>query len=407
MKRTVLIIMTQFLLVTAFSYGCSEDDNGPSPEESNGEAGNETAWKDYVFGVDLSYVNQVEDHGGVYKTENGEVDPFEFLSDKGANLTRVRLWHSPDWVKDIYGESTPVYSGFQDAAKTIQRAQEAEMASLLDFHYSDRWADPGHQDVPKAWENITDINVLCDSVYNYTYYVLDQLNQKGLLPEMVQIGNETNCGMMMTNVPDDFPSLNVCEGNWNQFGKVVNSAIDAVRDIETDSGDEIKIALHIADPKNLEWWTDDVIHEGNVTDFDVMGFSYYHIWHTEIGFDELPGLVSRVKDRFNKEILVMETAYPFTTANNDNYGNIYSAQHDPIEGFPVSQVGQKDFMITLNQNMIDAGAMGVIYWEPAWISSNMQDLWGTGSSWENCAFFNFSGYPTDVVDYLGHEYDGQ
>jgi arabinogalactan endo-1,4-beta-galactosidase len=145
--------------------------------------------------VDLSYVNQVEDHGGVYKQSGEAADPFEVLSDKGANLTRVRLWHNPDWVKDVYGQATPLYSGLADLAKTIERAHQSGMAVLLDFHYSDTWADPGHQDVPAAWKNITNIGVLCDSVYNYTYNTLDYLKNKDLLPQMVQIGNETNPGM--------------------------------------------------------------------------------------------------------------------------------------------------------------------------------------------------------------------
>jgi arabinogalactan endo-1,4-beta-galactosidase len=405
MKKQQILIILAFLFATVLSHACSEDEkNEPDNTKPKDEVTEKPGLEDFIHGVDLSYVNQVEDHGGQYKQDNESVDPFEVLSDKGANLTRVRLWHNPEWVKDIYGQATPLYSGLNDVAKTIERAHQNGMAVLLDFHFSDTWADPGHQEVPAAWKNITNIDVLCDSVYNYTYNTLKYLKDKDLLPQMVQIGNETNPGMMTTGTPDGFPDLNVYDGHWAAFGQVVNAGIKAVRDMENQSGEEIKVALHIADPKNLDWWMADVISNGKVTDFDIMGFSYYHLWHTTISFDALPGLVSQLKATYGKELLVMETAYPFTTDHNDNYGNIYSSETAPLDGFPYSVEGQKQFLTTLSQNMSDAGALGVIYWEPAWITSGMKDPWGTGSSWENCALFDFSGNVTEAADYLGLEY---
>ena len=400
-KQSSILIMAFLFLVTLFSYACSgQDDSKP---ENNVDEPN-TALEEYILGVDLSYVNQIEDHGGTYKKNNQIKDPFRLLADKGANLVRVRIWHNPDWVKDIYGEGTIIYSGPEDVAKTIRRAHDEGMSALLDFHYSDTWADPGSQDVPRAWQDIVDIEILQDSVYNYTYRILSWLNKQDLLPEMVQIGNETNPGMMTTNTKTGFPDLNVYDGNWENFGKVVNSGLQAVHDIEKETGKTVKTALHVADPKNLDWWLNDAINKGNISDFDIMGFSYYHIWHTEVAFDELPDLVSQVKSKYNKDIMVLETAYPFTTDANDSYNNIYSSQNPPLEGFPYTIEGQKHFLITLNQNMADAGAIGVVYWEPAWITSAMQDLWGTGSSWENCALFDYSANITEAADYLGEEY---
>ncbi|MFW6350932.1 MAG: glycoside hydrolase family 53 protein [Bacteroidota bacterium] len=405
MKDSHILLIFLFLFVTGISFACSEDKkNEPDNSETNDEINEKPVMEEFIRGVDLSYVNQVEDHGGIYKKDDQPADPFEILSDKGASLTRVRLWHNPDWVKEIYGQAAPLYSGLRDVAKTIERAHQSGMAVLLDFHYSDTWADPGHQDVPAAWKNITNIDVLCDSVYNYTYNTLEYLNERNLLPQMVQIGNETNPGMMTTGTPEGFPNLNVYDGNWPSFGQALNAGIKAVRDMENQSGKEIKIALHIADPKNLEWWMADVINQGKVTDFDIMGFSYYHLWHTTIAFDELPNLVSQLKETYGRDLLVMETAYPFTTGYNDDYGNIYSSETNPLEQFPYTLDGQKQFLTTLSQNMEDAGALGVIYWEPAWITSGMKDLWGTGSSWENCALFDFSGNITKAADYLGQDY---
>jgi len=132
--------------------------------------------EEFAMGVDLSYVNQIEDHGGIYR-DSGEVrDPFQIMKSHGANMVRVRLWHSPLWVRDVYGDpGKTLYSGYDDVEKTIRRAKELGMAVNLDFHYSDRWADPGHQVPPVAWKEITSLEVLKDSVYNYTFDVLKRL----------------------------------------------------------------------------------------------------------------------------------------------------------------------------------------------------------------------------------------
>ena len=393
--------LLQILFLSAFLVvSCTDDNDIPDPDPN----GNGTSPAGFAMGVDLSYVNQIEDHGGIYRENGVQVDPFEVLQKHGANAVRVRLWHNPDWVYDLYNHDVPLYSGYEDVEKTIRRAKNAGMNVMLNFHYSDVWADPGRQDVPMAWQNITDIHVLADSVFNYTYDVLGRLYAEGLLPEIVQIGNETNCGMMYTNAPSGFPALNVCQGNWQNFGIVANAAINAVREMDAVAGQETTIALHVADPNNLGWWLGDVINKGQVTDFDVMGFSFYHIWHTSVAYNAIPALVENLKNTYNRDFMLLETAYPFTTANNDNYPNIYYNQ-PPLPGFPYSVEGQRDFMIDITRKMMDAGAIGVFYWEPAWITSGMNDLWGVGSSWENCAFFNFSGNLTDVVEYFTWDYD--
>ncbi|KAF0201799.1 MAG: arabinogalactan endo-1 [Bacteroidetes bacterium] len=388
------------ILFAVSVFSCSDDNKVSDPDPDD----NGISPAEFAMGVDLSYLNQIEDHGGIYLKNGVQVDPYEALKKHGANTVRLRLWHNPDWVYDLYSHEVPLYSGYEDVEKSIQRAKNAGMSVLLDFHYSDVWADPGHQDVPAAWHNITDIDVLADSVYNYTYNVLSKLMSKNLLPEMVQIGNETNCGMMMTGVPSGFPALNVCQGNWVNFGKIINAAISAVRDIDDLADQNTVVALHVADPRNLNWWLNDVINKGKVTDFEVMGFSFYHIWHTEVAYNAIPALISQLISTYKRDVMLLETAYPFTTANNDNYSNLYYNQ-PPLAGFPYTPQGQRDFMIDITQKMMDAGAIGVFYWEPTWITSDMIDLWGGGSSWENCAFFNYSGNLTNVVEYFTWEYD--
>lgn len=387
------------LFLGLFLLSCSDNNDLVDPDPDNGILPG-----GFVMGVDLSYVNQVEDQGGVYREHGAEVDPFEVLGRHGADMVRLRLWHNPDWIVDLYPHEVPLYSGFEDVKKSIMRARQHGMEVLLDFHYSDVWADPGRQHVPEAWSHITEINILADSVYNYTFKVLHDLYEANLKPEMVQIGNETNCGMMTTNTTSGFPLLNVCQGHWQNFGIVVNAAIRAVRDVDALSAKHTRVALHVADPKNLQWWLHDVINKANVVDFEIMGFSYYHIWHNTVSFNSIPGLIRQLRETYNRDFMVLETAYPFTTANNDNYPNIFHNQ-PPLDGFPYTVEGQRNFLIAFSQNMIDAGAAGLFYWEPAWITSNLTDLWGTGSSWDNCTFFNFSGNLTEVVEYFTWEYD--
>lgn len=398
--RKLQIIFVLLLL----SFSCT--DKKPVAEEEPKEEEHTGAFSlnEFVMGVDLSYVNQVEDHGGVYRDSVKIRDPFRIMKNHGGNMVRVRLWHNPVWVRTVYNnQQKTLYSGFADVVKTIQRAKALGMAVNLDFHYSDSWADPGKQKPPVAWENITSLQVLKDSVYNYTFSVLNKLNKLGLMPEMVQIGNETNCGMMTTGTKSGFPNLNGCSEKWQDLGAVMNSGIKAVRDVSAQSAVKTKVALHVADPKNVEWWVGKIMTSAAVTDFDIIGMSYYPLWHTTIGFGNLPDLISKLKSTFNKKVMILETAYPWTTEYADSYNNQFGSQ-SPLIGYPFTKEGQTQFMTNLCQNVMNAGGSGVFYWEPAWTSSQLKDLWGTGSSWENCTFFDFSGNVLPVIDYMRSTY---
>ena len=357
----------------------------------------------FCMGVDLSYVNQVEDNGGVFKMNDVEMDPYEIFAKTGANTVRVRLWHNPDWYKDIYGTDGRLYSDLNDVTKTIQRSKEMGMAVNLDIHYSDVWADPGHQQPPEAWSQIKDIDVLKDSVYNYTFQTLHYLSENGIMPEFIQIGNETNCGMMISDVEPQFPNLNVCKGHFDSLGIIINADIQAVRDASASTDIKPKIILHVADPKNLTWWFENIIHEGKVKDFDIIGFSYYFKWHTEIPFHELGKKIAEIKGQFQKEVMIVETAYPFTDKNIDEYNNIFGLDK-PVDGYPYTVQGQYNYLKDLTQMVIDAGGTGVMYWEPAWITSQMRDLWGKGSAWENNTLFDFQGNLLPSINYLTYPY---
>lgn len=350
-------------------------------------------WSQFVMGVDLSYVNAVEDHGGTYLDSGIVKDPFIIVNKYGANTVRVRLWHSPEnWQATL--NNGKIYGNLDDAEKTIRRAKSAGMAVNLDLHYSDTWADPGKQEIPNAWKQLS-LPVLADSVYQYTYRILTYLKQKNLTPEMIQVGNETNGGML-------FSTGKVQNDNWHPFATLLNSGIKAVRDFAATSVVKPKIILHIAKPENADWWTGNIISSG-VTDFDILGISYYPNWSNVISLEGVGDIISRLRLNYNKEVMIVETAYPWTSQSNDSYNNIISGSTGFV-GYGVSRDEQLRFMIDLTQQVKRAGGSGIMYWEPGWLSSGLKDLWGTGSSWENNTFFDFNGNALPVLQFMHHKY---
>jgi arabinogalactan endo-1,4-beta-galactosidase len=331
----------------------------------------------FYFGADLSYVNQILDHDGIFQVQGVPQSPYQIFHDHGANLVRLRLWHNPTWIKEVYDpDESPLYNDLFDVEKAARLSKAQGMNVLLDFHYSDSWADPGTQEIPKAWLAIKSMDVLKDSVYNYTFKTLQYLNEEGLMPEFVQVGNETNCGMLYESNGDPvngFPSCNGCNGQWANLRAVISSGVKAIRDASATSTIKPKILLHVADPKNVDWWFDNVLGGGGI-DFDIIGFSFYPIWHTTVPVAQLSDRVAGFKSKYSKDVMILETAYPWTTAGDDSYHNIFGSQ-TPTVGFPFTQQGQLEMMKAIVQETMDGGGIGVVYWEPAWISSNMKDFW--------------------------------
>jgi arabinogalactan endo-1,4-beta-galactosidase len=204
--------------------------------------------KKIYLGVDLSYINEIESCGGIYRSNGDLVDPFELFAEKGTNLVRVRLWHNPEINR---------FSGFEDVKNTIKRAKENKMEVLLDFHYSDIWADPHNQIIPRAWKDIRDQSVVGDSVFRYTLKTLLDLNNEGLLPEFVQVGNETNIEVLQPA-----GSMVVDSINWPRNIFLMNKGIAAVKEASKVTGKEINIMIHIAQPENAFWWFRAAIDHG-------------------------------------------------------------------------------------------------------------------------------------------------
>jgi arabinogalactan endo-1,4-beta-galactosidase len=336
------------------------------------------------LGADLSYVNEMEDCGAVYRKHGRPADPFALLKSAGGNLVRVRIWNDAKWTR---------YGNLEDVKKTIARARAQHLQVLLDFHYSDDWADGDKQIAPAAWAGLGS-EAQAKALYDYTREILAALDRDGLMPELVQVGNETNPELMggTKHKPID----------WRRNALLLNAGLHAVR----DSGRVGRIAprtmLHIAQPENVEPWFEAATSAG-VTDYDLIGISYYRKWSTR-SIAELGETIGRVKARFGKDALVVETAYPFAGEGADQAPNLLGPD-TLIPGYPATPAGQKRYLVDLTQAVVDHGGVGVVYWEPAWVSTGCKTRWGTGSNWENAAWFSLHRHEAlPAFEFLGKRY---
>ncbi len=388
--RLILLIFLSF-----YTLIFSNCDNDNTPHNNPDDTSSVITPFEFIMGADLSYVNQILDHGGLYRDSASVEDPYLIFNQYGANMIRFRLFHNPVWTKEVYTPAgDQMYNDFNDVKLGIQRAKENGMQVCLDFHYSDSWADPGKQVIPQAWKSLA-LPVLRDSLYNYTYNVLKKLDNAGLMPEFVQPGNEINPGFLL-------PLGNRWSANTTNFIYLMNAAISAIRKAGNESQIHPKIIIHIAQPENVASWFSGLKQAG-LTDYDIVGFSYYYMW-SEVPIENISTFVSAFKKDYGKEVMIMETAYPWTTNNYDSYGNIIDADKlDP--DYPASVIGQFQYLCRLTQEIIDGGGKGIFYWEPAWISADMRDLWGQGSAWECNTFFDFDGNVIQGMKYMTFSYD--
>jgi arabinogalactan endo-1,4-beta-galactosidase len=346
----------------------------------------------FYFGADLSYVNEMEDCGAVYRVGGQAYDPYAIFAETGHNLVRVRIWNDAEWTD---------YSDLDDVKETIRRSRAEGMQVLLDFHYSDDWADGDKQIVPKAWRAIRDdVPALSQALHDYTLETLRALDAEGLMPEMVQVGNETNPELM-----GELDWKETREGiNWERNAALLNAGIRAVREAGAASAIKPRVMLHIAQPENTEPWFAAAKAHG-VTDYDLIGVSYYRKWST----NDLAGLgatIRRLSSAYDADVVVVETSYPFTNDGADASPNLLGPD-TLLPEYPATQAGQLKYMHDITQTVISAGGTGVVYWEPAWVSTRCSTRWGVGSNWENATFFDWrnNNELTMAASYAKADYD--
>jgi arabinogalactan endo-1,4-beta-galactosidase len=331
-----------------------------------------------MLGADVSSLQHAEDLGAKYYYANGTAgDPLQILKDNGVNYIRLRIWVNP---KNGYNNETKVLA----FAKTV-KAKGLKL--LIDFHYSDTWADPGHQTPPAAWAS-HNISQLQTDVYNYTYGVCTALKAQGTTPDSVQIGNEINVGML-------WPVGEVINNNFTNLGLLLKSGYNATKACSSGT----QVIIHTADADsdaNARWFYDGIKAHG--VNWDITGLSYYCYWHGSMS--NMSSVVSDMKSRYGKSVIIAETAYPFTASNADSEANSISSS-TPCSGYPATWTGQYDNFRDVLAAARTGGAIGVFYWEPTWTAITGNGWNPTNSSsgdqWDNQTLFNWSGVANPAI----------
>jgi len=356
----------------------------------------------FMKGADISMLAQIEASGGQFYREDGSTaDALEILRDHGVNWVRLRIWNNPVFppgTTDYHGTPVipgPVGGGNCDLTvvrSLAKRAKALGMKVYLNFHYSDFWADPGKQDTPAAWAGMTAAE-LERAVYHYTKQVLTDMKSDGAAPDMVEIGNEVNNGML-------WPigrrmGAKTDPAGYAEFIRLLNQGAKAVRKVCPSA----KIMIHIANDSGLsgaEAFFDNV---DPGVDYDYIGLSYYPYWHGSLA--DLQTIMDTITARYRKPVVIAEMAYAYTSGNGDSQGNSWSGNDPTSGGFEVSVQGQatamRDIMEAVSKLPHGRG-LGAFYWEPDWIPvSGAGWITGQGNGWDNQAWWDFSGMPLESM----------
>lgn len=375
---------------------------------------------DMIRGVDISSYQSLINAGVKFYDFNGqEASLFKVLKDAGVNWIRLRLWNDPYNAEGLgYG------GGNNDEESLVKMASEASqygMKILVDFHYSDFWADPAKQPLPKAWKNLSSAD-LTKEISLYTSKVLNDLKQAGADVEMVQVGNEVTNGAFGIWTDRDHG------GNWattwesdqgNQVAKYLGTASAAVRSVLPNA----KIAIQLETPNISKYRSIMTVLKNNNVDYDYLGTSYYPFWSTHDGnswYDNidlgygastpinLEAIEKMAWREFGKKTVVLETGWINNVNDADGTGNSISA-NDEIQAYSHDPQGQVNAIEDMYKALVAQGGVGGFYWEPAWIpdkagwqnwdyNKKMSDIYGTGWASKNAV-----GYAPDSVMY----YNGQ
>ncbi len=424
MIRQMLLVLLAVLVFGAFT-GCDSKYSPKLPEE---EVISEIKVEkisgisdDFIRGVDISSVLSEEKSGVVYYNGKGEKeDIFKILADSGVNYVRVRVWNDPyDAQGNGYGGGN---CDTANAAEIGKRAAEYGMKLMVDFHYSDFWADPVKQQVPKAWVGL-DMEAKTEALYQFTYDSLCEIAEAGGEIGMVQLGNEINNALCS-------------EISMGNISKLIAAGSRAVKEVEEKYDGEIKVALHYANPektKMIEKYLSEL--KRKEVEYDVFAMSYYPFWHGTL--DNLKYLMELVVNEYGKQVMIAETSYAYTVDDGDGHGN--SVWKDDLsENYPATVQGQADALRDVMAAVASVGeaGLGVFYWEPAWIPVKHYDYtaadadavlasnkeawekygsgWASsysgeydasdagmyygGSSWDNQALFDFDGRALPSLD---------
>lgn len=359
---------------------------------------------DYVKGMDLSTLLELERLGAKYYDGGKERDILDIMKDYGVNAIRLRIWNDP------WGPSHESYgAGENDVPTTLAIAKRVSgkgFGVLLNFHYSDFWADPGKQFKPKAWEGMS-TKELTQAVYDFTLEVMELFKKEGVNVTMVQVGNELSNGLLW---PDGRLDVDGGIFEYDNIAAFVSAGIRAVR----KSNPAIPVMIHLDNGSKNELyrrWFDNYVARGE--DFDVIGLSYYPFWHGTM--DDLIANMDDMAKRFRKDLIIAEVSMGYTMEDYREYEKLpeserkgYATKPELVEKieFPMTREGQAGFIKTLMERMetVSGGyARGFFWWEPAWIPVQgsgwatpasleyIHDPGPCGNEWANQALFDYDG----------------
>ena len=312
------------------------------------------AHENFVFGADVSFVPNMENSKTKWLDKNGkQKDILQILKEQGINNIRLRVWT----VKS--GDSSK-----NQVVEMCKRAKEMGFGVMIDFHYSDTWADPGHQDIPSSWTDHS-VDALAKNVYKHTYDVLSAIKQAGVIPKWVQVGNETKRGML-------YPVGQTNKGGSVAFAKFVQSGYEAVKAVDKS----IKVIVHLPDghDNNLYHSIFDGLQK-NGAKWDIIGLSAYPRWSHLDGPTMIKKVMANINDlkkRYRTPCMIVETGH-----------------------YPNKAVEGNQYLVGIMDEMIKNGDLGCFYWEP-------ESLWG----YDMGAWDSKTKKPTVMMDaFLGIRYD--
>lgn len=345
---------------------------------------------DFIKGVDASEVLAIENSGAKYYDADGnEDDVFSILASEGVNYVRLRVWNNPyDLDGNGYGGGN---CDIDTAIALGQRATAQSMGVMVDFEYSDFWADSDRQLSPVYWKNFS-IDDKAAALYDFTYDSLEALITSGVNVTMVQIGNETNNGMSG-------------ETDVDVVALLQKSGSQAVRDISNVYACDIKVCLHYSNSTDYAK-IDSICSslEANEVDYDIMALSYY--CYKAGSFDQFSEVATHIKKAYSKDVILAEFAYPYTSNDGDFYTNSTSGTElEP--GYTSSVQSQATFIRDTCELAIDSNCLGVFYWGATWIPTIGGNLTNNQLLWETYGCGWATSYAADYdPDYVGNSYGG-
>lgn len=392
------IIMLGCALVCAACGGSSDDGDGyvppvtPEPDEDKPQV----QVVERYAGGDISLLTKYETNGAKYLDHSGKpvTDVLTFFKDAGMNAMRVRLFVDPSKASDE-DKGQGVCQDLSYVKALGKRIKAAGMKLMVDFHYSDSWADPAKQYTPDAWKDLTD-DQLYTKIYEYTKDCLQQLKAAGATPDMIQTGNEISYGMLWG--VKGSASLKKCyvnsTANWQRFTSLLIQAGKACREVCP----EADIVIHTeraAQSDVMKSFYNKMKAAG--VDYDVIGISYYPTWHGNMA--TLGNTLSMLESNFSdKNIMIVEVGY------NHSY-QPSNVDYDYSATYPVSDEGQRKFTVDLISMLKGHDKVTGLFWW--WMEANEYGLdWATKrvtDSWYNASMFdNATGKATSALDEMKH-----